>query len=140
MSNTSNFTYIIRSPVTGNTNNINLNLMGLPSQYQYFDCVIQGFYTCISDTTINANVVQLQCQGIDILNGKDSSKNLQTIALSPLNNDKIREPFRFRCANFNGKLLNFQLLNESGALVQYGANSPTAYSTPWILVLNITCI
>ena len=99
---------------------------------------MQGFYTCLdaSSATINAKFVELKCSGADIYDGKDGNKSLSTIAIGVLNNDYPKESYRFRIGNFNGKQLTFQLLNEYGALVQFGA--VTAYTTPWILVLNMT--
>ena len=36
------FTYIIRSPSSGNTNSCDLNLRGLPSKYKYLIVLCKG--------------------------------------------------------------------------------------------------
>jgi hypothetical protein len=135
MQSSKKFTYIIRSPLTGVNNNINLRLNGLPSQYKYFDCKVQGFYTKFKfqDGNQNGHVCELKCYGAQFQNGRDGTQPLSTMAITTTNNDYVNEPYTFRIENFNNTLLNFQLVNESGALF---VNSTYA-NAPWILVLNM---
>jgi hypothetical protein len=129
------FTYIIRSPTTGLNNNIYLRLNGLPSQYKYFDCKVHGFFTKFKFQDVNQNgfLCELKCYGASIVNGRDGNQNLNTVAFTTTNNDYVNEPYAFRIGNFNNQLLNFQMVNETGALF---ANSNYT-DQPWVLVLNM---
>lgn len=134
-SNTNKFTYIIRSPTAGINNNINLRLNGLPSKYKYFNVRVQGFYCPkLSFQNVNASgfFVELKCYGMNIINARDGTQSMQTVGITTTNNDYPIEPFQFQCENFNNQLLNFQVVNETGAAFLNNGNPLT-----WVLVLNM---
>lgn len=137
MSNSNKFTYIIRSPSTGTNNNIYLRLNGLPSQYKYFNVVVQGLYCPklkFQDVNQNSLYAELRCIGLNIINARDSGQSMQTVGITTTNNDYSTEPFTFQCENFNNNQLNFQLVNETGALF---TTTNDAGALCWVLVLNL---
>ena len=131
------FTYIIRSPLEGNNNDIYMRLNGLPTQYRYFNVKVQGFYVpqlAFQDlVNQNGQFVELKCYNLNIINGKDGSKNMNTVAITTTNNDYSSEPFQFQCENFNNQLLNFQLVNEFNDLYNIAGYAVVN----WILILNM---
>lgn len=129
------FTYIIRSPKVGINNNIDLRLNGLPSQYKYFDCKVNGFFTKFLQNDVNQNgvICELKCNGASFYNGRDGNQNLNTMAITSTNNDYLVEPYQFRIGNFNNQLLNFQLVNENGDLFV----NNNLVNQPWILILHM---
>jgi len=138
MSNSNKFTYIIRSPTAGINNNINLRLNGLPSQYKYYNVTVQGFYApklLFQGANQGGLFCELRCLGLNIINAKDGAQNMQTVGITTTNNDYVSCPFQFQCENFNNQLLNFQAVNESGALFTNGVGNAGPFT--WILVLNM---
>ena len=134
-SGSNKLTYIIRSPPTGLNKDIYLSLNGLTSRFNYFDCKVQGFYTnFVSDPlTQNGLICELKCNGASFVNGVDGNRNLNTMAITTMNNDYVNEPYQFRVANFNNTPLNFQLVNEKNELFVNTNN----VNQIWILILNM---
>ena len=142
------FTYVIRSlnkdNSTDNTNNCAIRLSGLPSQYKYFDCTVSALHISTISGTFTTATFELRADVLDIVNGRDSKGgSLNTIAFASFNNTYPQGAYTFRCSNFNGRNIKFQLYDESNALLTSNYYNGTAlagvkdFNRPWILILNM---
>jgi hypothetical protein len=121
------FMYIIRAGNrdTGTVLNSYFRLTGLPSTYKYFDCEIVGFYHNMILPVANS-LVELKTD-LPFINGYDlQNKRLTTIATNAINQNST---FQFRVENFNGRTVNFYLIDNDTA------NANTA--DDWVLYLKL---
>ena len=126
MNNT--FTYIIRSKdkeyAVDKTNNCTMRLHDLPQQYKYFDCTVSALHiSTISGTFLTSTFDLRATEGIEIVNGRDTTNStLRTVALASYNNTYPQGEYTFRCNNFNGRSVRFQLYDDNNSLLQYAYN------------------
>jgi hypothetical protein len=139
------FTYIIRSNnrenLADNTNNCSIKLGGLPQMYKEFDCEVIAFYISEVDEVFNTTLIDLRATELTITNGWDTqNKSLKTIGLLSLGNSYPFSSFRFRCENFNNKLVNFKLYDDGNNLLtsNFFNVGYDDYNSPWTLVLKMT--
>ena len=138
------FTYVIRSmskEVPGdNTNNCTMRLSGLPSQYKYFDCSVSALHVSTISGVFTTGTIEVRADVLDIVNGRDSKgTTLNTIAFASLNNTYPQGAYTFRCSNFNGRSIRFQLYDEQNVLLtsNYKTNGVLDFNRPWILILKM---
>jgi hypothetical protein len=146
------FNYIIRSnqreDQTDTTNNCTIRLGGLPQQYRYFEATVVGFYVALKgyiSLSNTLNTVELQVEGLNILNGFDTQNNvLKTIAFTSVQwssgassslNSYETPNYKFKFENCNGKSVHFKLCDENNDLLKYG--SIYNFNKPWSIVLKL---
>lgn len=140
------FTYIISSlddlSNPARANNCYVTLGGLPERTRYFRCRVLNFSINTASFPANymaigsSHYVQLVSDNFIIGSARSGNKSLQTIATYSVENS-IRTGEVFTIANFNGKVINFRILNEFEADVAINQN---ATNTVWSLALELTPI
>ena len=144
----SSFTYLISSADDlsnpARAWNCYITLGGLPEGIKYFRCRVLNFAVnpCSFDTVYNTDthVFHLVSDNFILDGGRSGNKRLNIIS-SVTNKQPIMQQHGevFKIANFNGKTINFQFVNEyevsSGLLLNQNANN-----TIWNLVLELTPI
>lgn len=144
------FTYIISSYNAENNataNNCNIRLSGLPHN-TYFQCEVLGFHldtsTIETDTGVEPNAftnsyLTLVADNF-ISNGKmTGSKMLDEITSMNFYDGSSTEGSVFVVENFNGKTVNFQLVNPKGEVLSDDAMNAGG-TTVWKLTLKMTPI
>ena len=137
------FTIIIRSNnktnSTDNTNNCSIRLK-CPTQFKYIQVHGVSFYADFpTNITFNGLFAELIANDIDVYDSFDSKfGTLKTLAFENTTRLTVdRANMNFKCANFNNKTVNFQLLNETGVtLKEVGTVYTTEYNRPWVIVLK----
>ena len=144
----SSFTYVISSrDDLSNPNtaaNCNITLGGLPERTRYFRCRVLNFaINTISllptyMTPGDSHYFQLVSDNFIIGGGRSGNKSLNLITtystdFSPRGGEV------FNIANFNGKVINFRLLNEFDVLMDAVINN-NGENTVWHLTLELTPI
>jgi hypothetical protein len=107
------FTYIIRSDdkYSGNHYNCQIRLDGLPTKYKTFLVEPIGFY---SDSGMDA-YLEVFSEDIPFLNGYDTkNKSLKILYSNALLNNST---MIYKVSNFNGRYINFHILNNSNGFV-----------------------
>ena len=121
------FTYIIRSDNrdSGDAYDCQNKLGGLPTKYKSFLVEPIGFYS-------DANpYLELNSDNFPISNGYDTkNKSLHVLYSSVIFGHSI--PMVYKVDNFNGQYINFQLLDNTNALINT--------ATDWSLYLKFTGI
>lgn len=142
----SSFTYIISSlddiSNSARASNCYITLGGLPERTRYFRCRVLNF--SINTVSILANYLvvgdghflQLTSDNFIIGGGRSGNKSLNTIATYSVDNS-LRSGEVFTVANFNGKVINFKLLNEFEVQMDNVINN-NAINTVWMLTLELT--
>ena len=144
----SSFTYIIssRDDLTNPARawDCYVNLGGLPDGVRFFRCRVLNFAVnpCSFDTVYNTDthIFHLASNNFMLDGGRSGNKQLNLIA-TVTNKQPImtQNGEVFKIANFNGKTINFQFINEyeisSGLLLNQNGND-----TIWTLVLELTPI
>ena len=144
----SSFTYIISSAddLTNPSRawNSYITLGGLPEGVRYFRCRVLNFAVnpCSFDAVYNADthIFHLASPNF-MLDGARSGNKQFNIISTVTNKQPIMQQHGavFKIANFNGKTINFQFLNEyeisSGLLLNQNGNN-----TIWVLTLELTPI
>ena len=138
------FTYIIRSSSkevsADNTNNCTMRLNGLPSQYKFYDCTVSALHVSTISGVFTTATFELRADVLDIVNGRDSKGGgLNTIAFASFNNTYPQGAYTFRCSNFNGRSIRFQLYDDLNNLLtsSYNGAGVNNFNRPWVLVLNM---
>ena len=171
MDQTKTFTYIINSfnsNITGtgaSANDCQIRLGGLPN-YKKFKCHVSNFILNVNSIvppTVGNNAYQLVkpdyitliVDNFPFLNSVEYPKKFETMAqvLSAIGAATHREAITFDCANFNGMLISFQLVQPDSTLVPNNwMNHPTdlaptagtigvkGVATNWTLTLQMTPI
>jgi len=130
--------YTIQNGTITATNDSTIQLFGLPSRYDKFNCEVVSFMVSANADDVKANVVELRQEGISLLDGKDCRQGgFKSIAFRNMMTDN-QSTYNFICNNFNNKYIRFKLYDEYGALLLDRLNSN--FSRPWILVLKMTPI
>lgn len=145
------FTYIISSYQAEDittANNCNIRLSGLPHN-RYFQCEVLGFHldtTSIEtdpDVEPNAFTSSYLTLVADnfISNGRmTKTRLLDEITSMNFNDGSSTEGSIFVVENFNGKTVNFQLVNPMGEQISDDAINRDVYTTVWKLALKMTPI
>ena len=124
------FTYIIRSDNRnlGNPhNNCQILLRGLPSKYNTFLVEVAGFYSNLDSVTY----LELFSDNFPFINGYDTkSKSLHVLYSTAISMNPISMCYQIN--NFNGQYINFQILDEAGAVLDG--------ITDWKIYLKLTGI
>lgn len=144
------FTYIISSyqaEINTAANNCNIRLNGLPHN-RYFQCEVLGFHldtsTIETNTGVESNAftnsyLTLVADNF-ISNGRmTGSKMLDEITSMNFADGSSTEGSVFVVENFNGKTVNFQLVNPEGEALSDDAINKV-YNTIWKLTLKMTPI
>lgn len=142
------FTYIISSlddmSNPARASNCYISLGGLPERTRYFRCRVLNF--SINSISLLANYLvvgdghflQLTSDNFIVGGGRSGNKSLSTIATYSLDTS-VKSGEVFTVANFNGKTINFKLLNEFEAPMDNVVNN-NAVNTVWMLTLELTPI
>ena len=144
----SSFTYVISSfDDLGNqarASNCYITLGGLPPGVRYFRCRVLNFVinTCsIISLWMGGNdshYLQLVCDNLILNGGRSGNKQLNVITTYSTDN-LMRTGEVFNIQNFNGKVLNFRLLDEFENLATNVLNE-NSINTVWTLTLELTPI
>ena len=145
MSSQDYFTIVIRSSsktvTTDNTNNCTIR-MKCPSQYKYIQVSGVSMFADYSSTySYNALVSEMRVDNIDMYDSYDTSLGtMRSLAFENTTRVNVdRANMNFKCANFNNKAVNFQLLNEDGILLTQASGAPLVtenYNQPWTIVMK----
>jgi hypothetical protein len=132
----------INSETPSTANNCWIRLGGLPNDLEFY-CEVIDF--AINRTTVaNANLLDFYSvianEGLEIIGGVQFPKRfnkLCNIRANPGCLNGFSHVFKVR--NFNGQLVNFQLINPNNTIVA-GANINVGTATYWTLSLKMTPI
>ncbi len=141
------FTTVISSSnsITPSTaNNCWIPLGGLPNDLEFYCEVID--FAINRTTVVNANAQDFYSlmtnEGLEIIGGVQFPKRFNKICNVRSNagclNNTVGHVFKVR--NFNGRLVNFQLVNPDNNTIVAGANINAVNPTYWTLTLKMTPI
>lgn len=94
-----------------------------------------------STYSYNALVSEMRVDNIDMYDSYDTSLGtMRSLAFENTTRVNVdRANMNFKCANFNNKAVNFQLLNEDGILLTQASGAPLVtenYNQPWTIVMK----
>ena len=142
------FTYVISSADDSTNNarawNCYINLGGLPEGIRYFRCRVLNFVVnpCSFDTVYNADthILHLTSDNFILDGGRSGNKRLNIIATITNKQAIIQQHGEvFKIANFNGKTINFQFVNEYEVTTPLLLNQ-NGNNTIWVLTRELTPI
>ena len=132
------FTYMIRSDdkYSGTNSNCQILLRGLPTEYKSFLVEVSGFYSNLDTITY----LELYSDNFPFFNGYDTkSKSLHVLYSTAISMNPISMCYKIN--NFNGQYINFQILDETGAIFNnILVNGVATYITDWKIYLKLTGI
>ena len=144
----SSFTYVIssRDDLSDNTRSSNcfITLGGLPNQTRYFRCRVLNFAINTSSLTTgymavgSSRIINLICDNFILSGSRAGNKDLNIISTYSLD-CPMRTGSVFNIQNFNGRTLNFRLVDEAEVLITPVINQNTL-NTVWYLTLELTPI
>ena len=133
----------INSETPSTANNCWIRLGGLPNDLEFY-CEVIDF--AINKTTVaNANLLDFYSlianEGLEIIGGVQFPKRFNKICSIRANPGCLNGIFSnvFKVRNFNGQLVNFQLINPNNTIVA-NANINAVSPTYWTITLKMTPI
>ena len=130
----SSFTYVVssRDDLTDNTcsSNCFITLGGLPEGVRHFRCRVSNFaintHSLTNEYTAggSSRIINLICDNFILSCFRAGNKDLNIISTYSLD-CPMRTRSVFNIQNFNGKMLNFRLVNEAEVLITPAINQNT---------------
>ena len=144
----SSFTYVISSrddlsDITRSSNCF-ITLGGLPEGVRHFRCRVSNFaintHSLTNEYTAggSSRIINLICDNFILSCSRVGNKDLNIISTYSVDCPMITGSV-FKIQNFNGRTLNFRLVNEAEVLITPAINHNTM-NTVWYLTLELTPI